>query len=283
MAFVLGLLGATFTPLIAQMQSPQMPDLEAITAEYGKIVSEISNKESLKAADHADFARQTLALGQATLQSGQPIVETSVHDALLATDLGEKANAFETDWETLRNDLKALLEPPPEQDQQQQDQQNQDQQENQENSEDQQQQDQQNQDGSEGENQEQSQDQQEGENQESQDQQSEGDQNQESQDQQSQDSQQSDQNAQPKETQNLGDMEQPQGDISLDEQPPPQPQQMQQIGGAQQDQEPLDAQTAMALQQLEKIKQQDDPGRLHMLLQQAETDENQKNTSQKDW
>lgn len=265
-------------PLGAQT-SPEMPDMAALNDAYGKVVSEYANLETLHAADYEDFARQTLALGQMSKQTGQPVVESSVYDALLASELGQKANPLSTDWETLRNELNALLEPPPEQDQEQQDQENQDQEQNQENeqnsdSKDQEQSESGEQDESEKEG-------------EQNDQDSEGEQGQQdesSQDQQ--DGQQQSENAPPKDTQNLGEMEQPEGDVELDRQPPPPtPEQMQQIGGSEQSesQEPLDAQMAMALQQLEKIKQQDDPGKLHMLLQEAEGDKEQKPTSTKDW
>ena len=47
-----------------------------------------------------------------------------------------------------------------------------------------------------------------------------------------------------------------------------------QVGGTEQQLPPRSAKQAMTLQQLEQLKQQDKPGALHMMLQNAERDEN---------
>ena len=57
----------------------------------------------------------------------------------------------------------------------------------------------------------------------------------------------------------------------LDQQPK---EEQTQVGGTEQQPPPRSAKQAMTLQQLEQLKQQDKPGALHMMLQNAERDEN---------
>tara|TARA_B110000037_G_scaffold216142_1_gene274675 strand:+ start:628 stop:1395 length:768 start_codon:yes stop_codon:yes gene_type:complete len=255
--------------------------MESVTAQYGQIVSEFSNMENLDAAAHLDFALQTLALGQATLQSGQPIVESAVNDALQAVEQGEVANPSATDWASLRKELEALLEKSEEQEQQDQDQEESD--EEQEGEEGEQDEQEESEDGEESED---SEDGEQGEESEEGEEGQESDEQQDGEQQDEKEGSESEQKSPPQDTESLGEMEDSEEDITLDQQPPPQKQEpMQNIGGTEQpqDQEPVDAQMAQALQQLEKIKQQDDPGKLHMLLQQAEGTKPQKPSSKKDW
>ena len=80
-------------------------------------------------------------------------------------------------------------------------------------------------------------------------------------------------------------MEDPEEAPELDKQRPEPKEEQNQVGGTQSEQPIGSAKQAMTLQQLEQIKQQDKPGALHMLLQQAERDENapQAQPLQKDW
>ncbi len=80
-------------------------------------------------------------------------------------------------------------------------------------------------------------------------------------------------------------MENPDETPELDKQRPEPKEEQNQVGGTQKEQPIRSAKQAMTLQQLEQLKQQDKPGALHMLLQQAERDENAPKPQplQKDW
>ena len=83
----------------------------------------------------------------------------------------------------------------------------------------------------------------------------------------------------------IGDMDESADTPELDqEQNPDAKQETREVGGEQPEQTPRSAKQAMTLQQLEQIKQQDKPGALHMLLQNAESsDKPAEHKSQKDW
>ncbi len=254
-------------------QPPHNPN----TPNIGEVISGIAEKDQQVAADFEAIAQSTLQLGMAAKQQGQAFPAPPVYDALQAVDEGESINPLHTDWQALREQLESLLEPPPEQEQQQ-DQQDQ----NQENQE----QDQQNQQGQQGgdqQNQDQNQQPQEQEESSESDQQQQGNQDQQQQNEQSQQGQEQ-QQEQPSGQQSLGDMEEPEGTPQLDqEQKESQQQETQQVGGTPEQEEPLNARQAMVRQILDQVKKQDDPGTLHMLLQQAEEPEEQPQTPRKDW
>ncbi len=259
----------------------------------GEFIGSIAEKDEREAVDYEQIAQMTLQLGQAAMQQQQRIPDESIWDGIHAVDAGEAIDSLQTDWETLRTELEKLLEKPPEDQQQQQDDQQSDEQnqEDQENSENQNQEgesgdqnsEQSESEGSEEQDQEQNQDQQDGEDQDSQEQQNQnGDQENQSQD--SQEGQDSE-NQQPQNQQNLGDMDTPEETPELDKEREPKKEEQTQVGGTQNQKPIRSAKQAMTLQQLEQIKQQDKPGALHMLLQQAEQDEDAPAPKplQKDW
>lgn len=278
--------------LAAQTQFTAPEDTpESAGPKLGELIGAIAENDSREAIDYRQLAELTIQLGQAAMQQGQRIPDESIWDGIHSVDTGQSLDSFQTDWDTLRSELEKLLEKPPEDEQEQQD--NQD-------SEDQNQEDSENQENSESQdpqgdsgdsNSDQNQDQESQEQQQEQQEESDGDSKNEqdpSGDQENQDSgEQGDgsQDQQPQTNQKLGDMEDPEQTPELDQQSPEPQEEQNQIGGTQKEQPIRSAKQAMTLQQLEQIKQQDKPGALHMLLQQAERGENAPppQTLQKDW
>ena len=253
--------------------------------ELGEVIGEIAEKELPGAVDYHQLAELTLQLGQAAMQQGQRIPDPSIWDGIHAVDAGESLVPNQTDWATLRSELEKLLEKPPEQPQDQQNEQN-DQQQNQENSESQ---DSEGDSGDSESNQDQQSQEQNGEQQEQEEggedskteEDPSGDQEQQSSPQEEGDGEQ---NQQPQTNQTLGDMDDSQRP-ELDQSQSPQEEEQTQVGGTQQEQPIRSAKQAMTMQQLEQLKQQDKPGALHMLLQQAEKQEQsaKANKNLKDW
>ena len=251
----------------------------------GEVIASIAEKPSREAADFEQLAQMTLQLGQAALQQGQRIPDPSIWDGIHAVDAGEAIAPMHADWNALRTELEKLLEDPPQQEEQNQ-QENQEQQHDQ-NSEEQ-----------ESENNEQSdsnnQDSEQGDNQESSDQQNSeqnGDQESPQEDQQEQNgSEQQQQNGnengqQSQQQERIGDMDESADSPELDQERSQEPkQETREVGGEPSEQTPRSAKQAMTLQQLEQLKQQDKPGALHMLLQNAErSDKPTDRKTQKDW
>ena len=273
---------------LAQLGSP--PSLATDNGEpegptIGEVIASIAEKPSREAADFEQLAQMTLQLGQAALQQGQRIPDPSIWDGIHAVDAGEAIAPMHADWNALRTELEKLLEDPPQQEEQNQ-QENQEQQQDQ-NSEEQ-----------ESENNEQSdsnnQDSEQGDNQESSDQQNSeqnGDQESPQEDQQEQNgSEQQQQNGnengqQSQQQERIGDMDDSAESPELDQERSQQAkQETREVGGEPTEQTPRSAKQAMTLQQLEQLKQQDKPGALHMLLQNAErSDKPADRKPQKDW
>jgi len=251
------------TPFDASLVSPETAP-EGPT--LGEMIGSIAEKDSREAADFEQLAQMTLQLGQSALQQGQRIPDTSIWDGIHAVESGRAINPLRADWDTLRQELEKLLEEPPQDEQQQdQNQENQDQ-ENQEQSEEQNQSDEQNSESDSNDEPSESQESESSEDQNSENQES--PQSQEN-DEQSQSGEQ--QSQQPQQSESLGDMDDSQETPQLDQQPE---EEQTQVGGTQQQPPPRSAKQAMTLQQLEQLKQQDKPGALHMMLQNAERDEN---------
>jgi len=243
------------------------------------MIGAIAENDSREATDYQQLAELTLQLGQAAMQQGQRIPDESIWDGIHSVDAGQSIDTFRADWVTLRSELVKLLDKPPEDEQQQQ--------QDEQDSEDPNQEDSENQENSEGQgdsNSEQSEDsdsqEQNGENSKTEPDSS-GDQENRDSSEEGNDSQ----NQKPQTNQTLGDMENAEQAPELDQQPSPPKEEQNQVGGTQKEQPIRSAKQAMILQQLEQIKQQDKPGALHMLLQQAERDENAPAPQklQKDW
>jgi len=261
LALAFGLFGQIPAP-------PQNPPTATPLAEetgptLGEVIASIAEKEAHAPSDYEQFAQMTLQLGQSAMQQGQRIPDPSIWDGIHAVDAGHSINPLQTDWITLREELEKLLEKPPEE--QQEDQENQDQDQS-EDSEDQNESGEQNSDSE-----------QNGEDSDSQEQENSdqpSDENQEPQEneggeEQSQNGDQ--QGEQQQQSESLGDMNESEETPQLDQQPK---EEQTQVGGTEQQPPPRSAKQAMTLQQLEQLKQQDKPGALHMMLQNAERDEN---------
>ena len=245
--------GVTLLFLLASVLSPPSSAQEVDTAALAKPLSAavalLSLKESLSAKDCAELAQTTVTYGQRVKGAGQPPVESAIHDALAAVDLGEKTDAKAADWPRLRRELEELLqkpEPPPQQqDQQQQQQDKQDRQKQDE----QQDRDQQNQ------------------------------QQQQNQDQQQQSQQQQQQNQDA-----FGDMkDQKEQKTEEKKQPRQQPSGTQKVGGQQEKkatEEQQNPDLAMPLQKLEQVKEDDSPAKLYQLMRGQQVKKPQKG---KDW
>ncbi len=262
----LGAYGQTPAPSINNPGTLPPPDQTGPT--LGEVIGSIAEKKTREPSDYEQLAQMTLQLGQSAMQQGQQIPDPSVWDGIHAVDAGQSINPLQTDWDTLRDELMKLLEKPPEDQQQDQENQDQENQEQSEDSEDQNESGEQNseseQNGEDSESQEQeNSDEQEGEDPSSQD--NEGG------EEQSQSGDQEGEQQQQQQSESLGDMNEPEETPQLDQKPT---EEQTQVGGTEQQPPPRSAKQAMTLQQLEQLKQQDKPGALHMMLQNAERDEN---------
>ena len=222
--------------------------------ELGRIYSRLANQDRLSATDLSEVAHSTLTWGQRLKENGQPVIPGPVHDAIQAVDRLIAENSKLSDWTRLRADLEALLDKPDEkkpqdkQDQQQQDQKKDQQQDDQK----QQKQNSSNDDKS---------------------------QQQKQQGQPKQDSSQKDQQqpSQDQKQQNADRQKQNQphsadsafGNMKDRKPPPPQPQDMQKVGGAPEKkdgQPPVDPAQVLQLQKLEQLRDQDSPAELFQLM-----------------
>lgn len=242
-----------------------IPPPEQTGPTLGEVIGSIAEKEIREPSDYEQLAQMTLQLGQSALQQGQRIPDPSIWDGIHAVEAGQSINPLQTDWDTLRQELEKLLEKPPEDQQQDQNQENEEQSED---SEEQNESGEQNSDSEQNGEDSESQEQENSEEQSGEDQQS-----QENQDGDEQ-SQAGDQEGEPQQQQpseSLGDMNEPEETPQLDQKPK---EEQTQVGGTEQQPPPRSAKQAMTLQQMEQLKQQDKPGALHMMLQNAERDEN---------
>ncbi len=285
------------TSIALRAQTPQtIPGSAPAEPEgptLGEIIGTIAESQDRTAVDYHQLAEMTLQLGQASMQQGQALPDSTIWDGIHAVDTGDAIDPSQADWPTLRAELEKLLEKPPEQPQDQQSEQNQ-QDRNQDNSESQENsqnedsqgesgdsQSEQNQDSSQQDPNDPSDSSEERDGEDSKTEQDpSGDQESQNERQEGDDSQQN----QPQTNQTLGDMEdEPQPEPQSAN--PREPEEQNQIGGTQQEQPIRSAKQAMTMQQLEQLRQQDKPGALHMLLQQAERSEQapQQNKNLKDW
>jgi len=260
-AFVLS--GQVAAPL--QNTPAPTPPAEETGPTLGEVIASIAEKEAHEPSDYEQFAQMTLQLGQSAMQQGQRIPDSSIWDGIHAVDAGNSINPLQTDWITLREELEKLLEKPPEEQQQNQENQDQDQSENSEDP---------NESGEPNSDSEQNGEDSDSQEQENSDQPSEENQEpqeNESGEEQSQTGEQEGEQQQQQQSESLGDMNESEETPQLDQQPK---EEQTQVGGTEQQLPPRSAKQAMTLQQLEQLKQQDKPGALHMMLQNAERDEN---------
>jgi Ca-activated chloride channel family protein len=219
-------------PAPAPDGSPQTP--------LGHAVQRLSAKPALSAPDCADLARQTVSWGQGLKASGQQVSDGPIRDGLEAVDAGESLDPKAADWPGLRRQLEALREKQEKQDQEQKDK---DQQEKQD------QKDRQNQ------------------KQDSKQQDKSGDPKQDEQQKQQQEEQKKkDQERQNQQQQQKQDQQQRQ---QPEKEQPSKPDDMQQVGGRENKPAPerTDPSLALPLQKLEKVKNDDSPGRLFQLME----------------
>lgn len=277
-----------------EQQVPQLqPEVQGMTLpDYiGTIVAQ----DEISAQDYHNMAQGTMDVAMAVMQSGEKMPEPPLRDALDAVAAGRELDPTIPDWDDIEQRLLDLLNPPP-QDQQQQ--QNQDQQQEGDPSESQE-----NQEGQDGDQQERG----EGEQSESENQEGGEQQDQEG---QSEDGQKSEQNqdgsqeqqsgeeggdeeaAEAQQTQDgaqMGELDQDQEEqnVQLDESAGDQEsssEDMQSVGGQQTTGEPVNAETAALKQMLDKLKQQDEPGKLYQILQEAQSGGQKKQQpNAKDW
>ena len=263
LSFAFGASGQVAAPL--QNTPTATPPGEESGPTLGEVIASIAEKEAHEPSDYEQFAQMTLQLGQSAMQQGQRIPDPSIWDGIHAVDAGHSINPLQTDWVSLREELEKLLEKPPEEQQQNQENQDQDQSENSEDP---------NESGEPNSDSEQNGEDSDSQEQENSDQPSEENQEpqeNESGEEQSQTSEQEGEQQQQQQSESLGDMNESEETPQLDQQPK---EEQTQVGGTEQQLPPRSAKQAMTLQQLEQLKQQDKPGALHMMLQNAERDEN---------
>lgn len=282
----------------AEQQGTTLPDY----------ISQIAEKDDIAAEEYANMASGTMQVAMQLMQEGQEMPEPPLRDALDAVTAGRAIDPEHTDWDQIEQRLLDLLNPPHQEEQEQQ--QEGDSSEDQEGEQDGEEQQQDGQSGSSEEGEEQSdeseqqsqeqegQDQQEGQNgEEGQDQQEGQNGEQESQDGQEEQSNEASEQGEQEQMPNtqdgaqMGDLDQPQEEqqVELDgdpqqQQQPSQPEQMQTLGGQQGTGEPVDAEMAALKQLLEQLKQQDEPGKLYQILQEAQSGGKKKQQpNAKDW
>jgi Ca-activated chloride channel homolog len=243
----------------ANAPAPEPPPL-------GKIIGRLAQKDSLTAPDLSEVAHETLSWGRKLKESGQPVPDGPVRDALDAVDRLEAMNDKLADWTQLRKDLEALREKPPQPPPQQQPQQNQ-----------QQNQQQQNKD------------------------QSKQDQKSDSADKQNQPPQSDQQKDQAKandssQAQSKSEDQKPKsdeqkpnnaafGEMNKSQPPSPPSQETQTVGGAQpkkDQQQPTDPALALPLERLDQLKNQDSPAQLFQLMQ-GDRNQAARKKPTKDW
>ncbi len=308
--YAASLFGVTVSTPSSESESepdPQpLPKAQGITLpDY---ISQIAEKDEITAEDYAKMAEGTMQVAMQLMQQGEKMPEPPIEDALDAVAAGRAIDPEQTDWDQIEQRLLDLLNPP-HQDQQPQEGDSSENQEEQQDGE----QEQQQQDGSSGSSEEgsenseesdaqsqneDSENQQEGEKGDQGDQQQEGqegeEQSQDGQDQQSGQEGEEGESTQQSNTQDgaqMGELDQSQEEqqVELDgssEEPQPKPseEQMQTLGGKQAAGEPVDAETAALKQLLEQLRQQDQPGKLYKILQEAQTGGKKKQQpNAKDW
>lgn len=250
-------------------------------------IAQIAEKEDVGAGDFFNMAGGTLQVATAITQQGGKMPESVLLDALDAVAEGRDLDPAIGDWDDLESRLLELLEPPEEEQQQE------DSSEQEEQSEDGEQESGSQDSSQNGENSEQG----ESESQEGQEPNS-SEQQQDSENGESEPGQpdgetegEGQEGELPKPTDGarmgeLGESEEPQ-EVQLDGSPEsqgPPPEQMQTLGGQSGNAEPIAAKDAALRQMLEQLKQQDEPGKLYQILQEAQNggkQETQPNT--KDW
>jgi len=105
------------TPLLLYNTAPAQTDAaEPELSSLGKIVSRLADNPTPPTGhDWAELARETVTWGQKLQTEQHPVPPGPVHDALHAATLGEALDPQTADWESLRAELEALLETPPQQ------------------------------------------------------------------------------------------------------------------------------------------------------------------------
>lgn len=119
--------GTTASALIAALLALNLPLPPAHADEpptLPELAANLAQKPDLTADDYAEFARTTLAYGQALRTQGQATPAGIIDDGLAAVDAGRRLDAKATKWDDLEKSLKEQRKdppkPPPSQDQNQQ-------------------------------------------------------------------------------------------------------------------------------------------------------------------
>jgi Ca-activated chloride channel family protein len=256
--------------LVLPANAQEKAKADGPSTPLGHAVQRISAKVELLAGDCKELAVQTIKWGETIKSSGQPIPDGPLRDGIDAVDAGALLNEKAADWGDLRRQLEALRE---KQDQKKDDQQ-------QEKKDDEKKDQQQKQDKD------QKQDQQKDQKDQKQEQKdSSKDKSQEKQDQKKEepkDEKNSEQKEQQKQQDSaFGDMKKPD---PQKQPPPPKPEEMQQIApkDEKKEGEKIDPALAMPLEQLEKVKNNDAPGRLFQLME-GERKPGQQPANKKNW
>lgn len=260
------------------------------------LISQIAEAEQITAADYLNIASGTLQIADALKQQGQQLPESVLTDALNAVANGRELHPDFPQWDGIEQKLLDHLNPPEEQPQQ--DQQNpedqegeqgedqdgqsgeSDQQDSSEGEDSQSEENQQNQEGEQEQNSEQQ----------SQQDQSEQDQSQSGQGEQGEEGGEQQPNAPSQDGAQMGELDEDQEnkEVKLDQtkesQQDSSPEKMQTLGGQNPSNEPVQADQAAIRLMLDQLKQQDQPGKLFKILQDAQKGERRKSQpNEKDW
>ena len=249
-----------------------------IAQPLSTLVGHFSGRDALAAHDYAELANTTVTYGERLQSAKHPVPEGPIHDALLAVDRGEAADASAADWPDLRAKLKKFLqknEPPPKQDDEKKEDEKKEEQDKQDK------QDSENQSGKPDDKSEQ----------EKKEQQDKSDSQQSQDSSKSQQNQQEQQESKPGEEKKEPAKDQQSAFGKMDEKPPeektpqeaPQPsEETQKIGGAPENKSaiPVNPELSVPLQKLDEVRNLDSPGRLFQLMQDPKAKPEKKG---KDW
>ncbi len=121
-------LAMTLSALLASPVDAAAEDTTPVPAieRLRTTITRLAASPSVAPAGWKAMAEQTIELGAELANARQPIEPGLVHDALAAVEAGEDAAPRAADWAKLREELRRLVEPPPEQKQEDKSEQDQD-------------------------------------------------------------------------------------------------------------------------------------------------------------
>ncbi len=85
---------------------------EPLSAPVTQLIGRLATRDETTARDYAELARATVTFGERAQSSQEPVPEGAVRDALAGVAAGQALDAKAADWPALREQLNALLPKP---------------------------------------------------------------------------------------------------------------------------------------------------------------------------